>query len=103
MSFNQEKKKSLVKLSVCQFVPAGQGISAGGFSSGRCSVSPAGTVGISMGFTNRVERISIGKPVRDRVLGADQAHVICGKGCASGMAGKRRAWSVVFFGLVSGF
>ena len=92
LSFGREKKKKnpLLKESVLQSVSAGQAICQR-FLVVRWAVSPEQTIGISVGFTHKVERISFG-----RYLGAEHAHVICRRGCTSGIAAKRSEWSVVF-------
>lgn len=60
------KKNPLVKVSILQSVSAGQGISAGGFSPHPRGVSPERRMGISVGFTKRVEHVSIDESVQDR-------------------------------------
>lgn len=64
--FQLEKKNPLVKESTLQFVSAGQGISGDGFPPYRWAISPEQTIGISMGFTRRAERISFGEFIQGR-------------------------------------
>lgn len=93
---SEKKKKSLSRNPFFSpFRPVR--LSASAFSSYRRAVSPKQTLGITVGFTHKAERIFFGEFAQGRYLGAEHAHVICRKGCTSEIAAKRREWSVVFW------
>ena len=98
MSFSRKKKKKIPKSRNPFFSPFRPvGLSASAFSSYRWAFSPKQTIGISVGFTHKAERISFVEFDQGRYLGAEHTHVICRKDCTSGIAAKRREWSVVFW------